>query len=562
MTINRSLAAICAIAVGAGIVTVDRVSAQEPAATATLAGKVAASDDPVRAFRVQARDTVNRITYTVYTNRSRYEIFNLPPSTYEVSVLEDGFVSPLQNIELQSGDTKTVDVALTAAPDTSSQSELRDFDELYPPDPARDLMVEKCFGCHQIQQQWHLMGGKTVAEWREGISRMWDVERHNERRLVGWIKNPPMMEYPLTDEQTDMLAEYLATHFPPGHANVNWKTDQLVRDETALTQAIFIQWDLPPAEGPEFSDPHMRSVSRITHDPFPSTVQPGAVWLAGLGNSSFLSVNTHDLNYATRAKEWRIPHPDNINVGSHGIIELNGKAYTVGVGDDALNELDPKTGEFQRWAAPRPGAGAHTLRADSEGNIWFTTVYGGARVNRWDAETKTVREYNPIEGANWYGVDVDQKDRVWVASYTTFNIAMYDPMTAEWTIYPTSGAHRRLGVDLNGKVWAGQYFGNILDKIDPDTTKVTAYTLPLKYGNPYEAWPDLDGNVWMDVTMYNSLVRFQPGSETFTYFPFPVARGHAPKVEVDADNTLWFGLRGTLTAFKSHGNIPMVPRAE
>ena len=71
--------------------------AQTSQTAGVIAGSVTADQGVVRAFRVKARDTVHRISYTVYTVAGRYQIFNLPPSTYDVQVVEDGFEPLVKN---------------------------------------------------------------------------------------------------------------------------------------------------------------------------------------------------------------------------------------------------------------------------------------------------------------------------------------------------------------------------------------------------------------------------------------------------------------------------------
>src|SRR5262245_50958605 len=66
--------------------------------TAVLSGSVTADHDPVVAFRVKARDTVRRISYTVFTRQGRYAFHALPAGRYEVVVLEDGYDSPAQTV--------------------------------------------------------------------------------------------------------------------------------------------------------------------------------------------------------------------------------------------------------------------------------------------------------------------------------------------------------------------------------------------------------------------------------------------------------------------------------
>ncbi len=90
------------------------------------------------AVRVRARDAERRITYTVFTQKGHYQIYNLPPGTYQMSALQDGFDSTRPTVELKAGDTKTADVALKVRPD-KLRAELVDFDTLFPPVPPATI---------------------------------------------------------------------------------------------------------------------------------------------------------------------------------------------------------------------------------------------------------------------------------------------------------------------------------------------------------------------------------------------------------------------------------------
>jgi hypothetical protein len=85
--------------------------AQAPA-SGTISGKVTADKGDVRALRVSAKDTLHKVTYTVFTRKGEYSIYNLPPSSYDVVVVEDAFDSPVQKVELKGGDAKSADIVL------------------------------------------------------------------------------------------------------------------------------------------------------------------------------------------------------------------------------------------------------------------------------------------------------------------------------------------------------------------------------------------------------------------------------------------------------------------
>jgi streptogramin lyase len=223
--------------------------------------------------------------------------------------------------------------------------------------------------------------------------------------------------------------------------------------------------------------------------------------------------------------------------------------------------FDPATGRWETYEAPSDGGGGHSLIADSKGNIYFSTVHGRSRINRIDAVTKKVTEYNPYPGADWYGLVTDKQDRLWAVGYGAMRaIAMYDPPTDQWTFYPTTYPNRRITIDPQGNVWGVQWFGNRVAKVDAVTKQVTEYVLPLKNGSVYEVWSDKDGNLWLDNRgTYNSLVKFEPKTGKFLYIPYPELNTQVPKFEFDTEGTLWdagFGSTRQLRAFEMNDNVP------
>jgi streptogramin lyase/mono/diheme cytochrome c family protein len=556
LTRHYAVALVVATAVWAGTGVIRAQS--DVAATSAISGTVKADKGEVRAFRVRARDTEHGIVYTVFTRQGRYRVPGLIPSTYEIQVVEEGFEAPTRTIVLRPGESPNADLALTALPANTRDAALLDYDQLYPPGPGRTILEQHCWGCHGTDAGWHRRGGKTEADWAKAFERMYDVKAYLAKGKIAGIGAPPALEHALTAEMKDTVVKYLAATFPPNHSPRDFKLDPLVRDEDALSQALYIEWDLPPVTAPDFSD---GKPTRSVHDVVPSSTTRGLLWGAGTGSGSIVSVDTTHPEYSVqqRTREYFVPHPANINSKPHGLTERRGKVYYAGLGDDSAGELDPATGTFQRYTAPTAGGGGHTITTDSKGNLWFTTVYGHTRIHKVDAVTKKVTEFNPYPGANWYGIIADKQDRIWAVGYGSFfGVIMYDQKKNTWTQYPTSATNRRLTMDPNGIIWANQYFGNAISSIDPETGKVTEYKLPLKYGNPYEGFSDLQGNIWIENAMYNSLVKFDQTSKKFTYYPFPDHRMHTPKLSVGSDGTLYFsrfsGRPPRVVAFKPTGN--------
>lgn len=553
-------------------------TAQRAATTGTLAGTVSADRGEVRGLRVKAKDPVHRISYTVFTNQGRYQIFNLPPGPYEVQVVEEAFESPVQKVEVRAGQTQLANVALKAkeigagagagsrgsiaqtsygrTPDDAQEAakaELVDFDTLYPPSPARDLMVQSCFPCHGISG-WH---GRVLNKtgWTRVVNRMFAADGRVANMAVGV---PQVTSGRVSPQQKEMIIDYLVANFGPGSKPRDLRTDALVRDEAELSKVIYIQYDLDRSVLNNRKFANNLTPTLGGHSAFASLSEPGIVYISGNSSNSILRVNTRDMNFATRTKEFWIDNPGNINVTPHGIIERDGRVWFVELSGDRISQLDPKTGKIDRYRIPTEGGGAHSVWPDSTGNLWYTHFAAAGKIGRYDPKTQQVKEWEPVKDFSGYGIVVDKQDRVWAVGLNTPVVLGYEPKTDKWTSYAISSPARRVAVDSKGNVWACEYFGNKIAMIDPASGKVTEYELPLKWGNPYDLWPDAEDNIWVENAVYNSLVKFDPRTVKFTYVPFPALGAHTPKLDRDKEGTLWFTLatpRG-LAGFKPKGNVP------
>ena len=565
--VPKSLASALTLA-GGLILLLSPVPAQSP--DGLISGSVSIDRGSVRAFRVKAKDTMRRVSYTVYTVKGRYSIYNLPAGHYEVRVMEEGVDSPVQALDLAPGRTAKADFAVKAthaAQERISISGARaqenyggvqskgnatartvDFDTLYPPGPGRDLLMTYCLGCHG-PGGFHQRGGGTESVWRARVERMF-------RYKSGILTDAPMIGAGVvTDAEKQTIVKYLAANFGPGSESRDLSPEPIVRDEDALSQTVFVQYELPPAD--TSAVPSLRNARRSTHDVYPSMQSPGVIWVAGLGTSSVLRVDTRNPDYGGRTQEWFVKDSRVANAGVHGLVEYDGRVYWTELNGDHIGELDPKTGEIHRYPSPS-SAGEHTPRADSKGNIWFTDVSAGGKIGRWDAQTKNIVEYEPVKGANFYGVVVDKKDRVFVAGTTKKTLVMWDPKAQEWSnLHPPSNV-RRVALDSKDNVWACSYMGNSVIRVDANTLKMDEYTLPLRYGNPYAVYVDKEDNVWLENAIYNSFVMLDPKTRKFTYFPFPELSAHTPNMERDADGAIWFGMGdpSQLTTLKLRGNLP------
>ncbi len=527
------------------------------------------------AVRVRARDAERHITYTVFTNKGHYQIFNLPPGTYQMSALQDGFDSTGPAVELKTGETKTADVALKVRPD-KLRAELVDFDTLYTPGPTRDYLMQNCFGCHGFEHiPWHRIGGRDEEAWGTAVGRMFNMDGTNRYTGVPQV-NPAAIPV----EKRDDIIKYFADNFSLDGKPRDLKLDDLPLDEAALSRAIYIEYDLPPAL------PGKKDSEISSHDVWPSRFS-STVFVAEMGMDSVQGMDTHKLDYPGRFRTYVLPNPDagRREMGPHGITQAkDGHVYTADIDESSISELDPETGKVTNYETPTRST-PHTIRSDSKGNVWFTEMQGKSLIGKLDAVTKKITEYDPSPSdanAHYYGMTVDQKDRVWAVGMTSHKIVGYDPKTDKWSVYATPtqpSGPRRPTVDSKGKVWFSEHIGQALGVLDPDTGKITEYKDPFKLGGGYECYADPQDNIWVTLRSYGVLARFDQKTKKYTYFPEPfpdiMGREHPgshgtllgglypPKIEQDAQGTIWYAgiAMHTLTAFKPEGNVPTTQRA-
>jgi len=574
------LCVLAAVVLGAGALgsRSGTIVAQSGRATGSLTGAVTADAGEVRALRVKAIDTVNKISYTVFTNRGRYQIRDLPASKYTVQIVEEEFEAPAQTVDVPAGAPQTVNLVLkhkqvfiqgAGAAGAAAQSnygavrvnpdgqtvELVDFDVLYPPSPARDVMVKECFTCHG-PTGWHGSGPRSEPQWRRAVLRMFEPNAE----VAGMAHGVPQTTYDrVSKEQAESIIKYLTANFGPGSKRRDLKVDRLVRDEAALTQTKYIQYEVPAPTHAAFvqKGAYGGPPTRSLHSAWVSVVDPKIVYMSGNRSGSIVAVDTRILDPVKRTREWRIDNEQNVMVQPHGLFDLpNGNLYFVELTGDRMSELNPKTGRIERWKVPTEGGGMHSVWPDSKGNFWYTYFAAAGKIGRFDSKTKTVKEYPVEKSLSGYGIVTDKKDRVWAVSLNTPVVLGYDPATDSFKEHKISVPARRVTVDSKGTIWVCEYFGNKIASINPDTGKVTEYELPLKYGNPYDLWPDADDNIWVENAVYNSLVKFEPATQKWTYYPFPELRAHTPKLDRDKEGNFWFtlGRPSTLASFQPKGN--------
>jgi virginiamycin B lyase len=213
-------------------------------------------------------------------------------------------------------------------------------------------------------------------------------------------------------------------------------------------------------------------------------------------------------------------HPHNCVVDSRGQVWFSGNA------NGTLNRLDPATGAVATFTVGEGVRDPHTMVFDKKGNIWFTAQQSNA-VGYFDVATSKFRIVKiPLpEGkrsTNPYGIVLDSKGRPWFNLFNTSTIGTLDPVTFELKTYKLandSTRDRRIGITTDGKLYYTDYVRGRLGRLDPATGKVDEWLLPGGAASlPYGMAVDDQDRIWVaesNPAKPNRLVGFDPKTQKF-----------------------------------------------
>ncbi len=228
------------------------------AGTGTLSGTVKAPKE-FKAAKVYAKNVDKKVVYMVYTEDGHYQVVDLFPGTYEVSVTKNGFSEgDVQKVTVTAGGNATADFTLkegTYRPNQQMRSglpknePLLSYDELYPPGHARQTIERTCILCHGPDflpnKQW------DEQQWNAGIDLMQNPYDNAGARLVPGTFAP--------GEREELVA-YLVKNFGPDSKKRGLAVPDEPLDEKSLGKAMFIEYHISPlADGTArgFHDAHL-----------------------------------------------------------------------------------------------------------------------------------------------------------------------------------------------------------------------------------------------------------------------------------------------------------------
>ena len=371
-----------------------------------------------------------------------------------------------------------------------------------PAGPGQEMVRANCTQCHRL----------TLIANSPGYTR------------EGWEELSSSM-VALPSNQADVIAGYLATHFP-------------VRP---VPEAVVI----PGPVDVSITEWLAPTLGSRPHDPLAAA--DGSIWWTGQFASKLGRVDP-----TTGAmREFPLP-PDS---GPHGLVEDDdGNIWYTGIGQNYIGKLDPNTGDVTQYPVPAAdvvpdGArGPHTPIFDQDGTLWFTLQSG--MVGRLIPETGEMRIVStPSDNTYPYGIQVNSQGVPWYVDFRGNRVGSIDPETMEVTEYtlPNPDARpRRLTLTPDDVVWYTDFARGYLGRFDPATGDVREWPSPSGSESQPYGIATVGHVVWYSESGVrdDTLVRFDTEIEEFQTWLIPSGGGVVRNMMATADGNLVLACSG------------------
>jgi len=538
------------------------LSAQSPS---TMTGTVlmgtitSATGQPLEGMLVTARQDGKTIKTTVFTDeQGQYYFPPLERGSYELWAQAVGFETARANVRLASGRAQH-DFSMTALEDFSRQLSGPEWLASLPAETPQDARAKEvfrsnCLGCHTAT--WILQNRFDRDGWYKIISAMerTGVQGGGEQALDS--APSPSIRY-----NRDEIADYLAKVRGP-NSKLDFKVLPRPRGESA--RAVITEYTTGSSEDPSrpvrFDGADWSQGVPSAYEargPHDADVDPkGIVWIV-YGDDGAPAHRTYGtLDPITgKVTDYKVTDENGTVVGSHGVkvdeqgrvwfnaggdlqmidskdpsytlhtfhppegmgtvgghIQISPQGYVWATSNGGLM-FNPDTQQFRRFDHPMPGGRTYGVGADSDGNGWWAQMSGQLydEIGRSDLKTgKSIAiVLDPIPGMKEFAKPADLELYKWAGA--EINAAPW------WAEGP-----RRLGGDKVGFMWASNWWGNNLAKIDIKTNRVTKVPYPnAEHVGLYQPVVDKNNMVWVNLMTADRLARYDPSTNTWTEFLLP-----------------------------------------
>lgn len=514
------------------------IGAEAAGANSALSGTVTSAEEgAMEGVLVSAKRANSTISVTVVSDeKGRYQFpaSRLEPGTYALRIRATGYdFDDPGAIEIGSKPA-SADLKLHKAKDVSTQLTNAEWMISMNATEAEKNSLLNCVQCHTLERI--LRSKHTAEEFAKVLDRMGSYANqsfplHLQKRKADRLLEE-RGEYRVRARQKQ--AEFLA------RVNLSTRTVP-VSAPTASVQITAATWPyaLQTLPRPKGRSTHVI----ITEYDLPrKTVEPHDVMLDAQGNawySNFGEQAVGEMDPKTgKVTEFNVPIlKPGFPTGELGMqMDPHGNFWFGMMFQGGVARLDPRTREFKTWSAPpefnRDMTQINMAAPQSstvDGKVW-TQNNGFAIIHRIDLATGKIETFepfkNPKEGENHniYDVIPDSHNNAYFTDFANEQIGRIDAKTGEIKLYniPTKGAAPRRGqIDAQDRVWFGEYKGNKVGMFDPKTEKFTEWTAPTAFSAPYDVQIDKNGDAWTGSMTTDRVLRLDPKTGKFTEYMLP-----------------------------------------
>ena len=215
-------------------------------------------------------------------------------------------------------------------------------------------------------------------------------------------------------------------------------------------------------------------------------------WVTDSGLNAIVSV--HPETEAVRV----YPLPEGSGYGNLNTATFDSSGVLWFTGQNGIyGRLDPVGGEVEVFPSPR-GRGPYGIATTPDGSVYFASLAGSyvGHIMLGTAEVAVLEPPTPDQGAR--RVWSDSSGRLWVSEWNSGQLALYNPLSAQWGEWRLPGDGPRpyaVYVDEEGMVWLSDFGANAIVRFDPTTEMFEQFELPSAganvrqmLGRPGEVW--------------------------------------------------------------------------
>jgi streptogramin lyase len=516
-----------------------------PTVAGVLSGTV--TDDKGQALHgvlVRLTDSNSGISEAVYTNKSgAYQLDTRLAGELGLRLRTPYYRDVSNSVTLTSTSRQNKDMVMTAMTDPMEISNSLPaayhfgdlpFEKGENTEFSRLQFQRDCLSCHQLGNTFSRLQ-RTPESWAQTIARMHLYLGNFDMRL--------------RDERSEILAK--GFDGKPTMARPQFPVDAEL-DTAKITSYRLLKGGVPhdaiynPDDGLLYTVDQMLDHMAITD---PATGETEYVVQLGGAAMSFHQGITEDNPVHGEFNPGARHGPHSLSQG------LDGKYYVTNTGTRSIGVFNPKTRLWEASHLMAKETGAvypHTIRTDKKGIIWFS-ITGSEQVGRLDPETGkftilTVPTHQPmgISGTTQvYGIDVNPVDgSIWYGRLFGDLIGRIDSDSFEITEYPSPvSGPRRMHFDKRGVLWVTGYSTGQLARIETQGFKSKVYDMP-EFAPGYRPAPYALGvhpetqDIWVNENMTDRIFRFIPAQERWVVYPVPLRGTYTRDMTFTADGRI------------------------